>query len=128
MKTVRNRTFKASSAIANESVMSGPFGVTESREPYALEISGAKSGGNVNARKTDWLQLGSHWIRLEELKAHAALKGVIQKGTGKMNSAHVLNVFSKFEDEDWDRALVIWWQALAVFCVFGGAISAAVWA
>lgn len=84
--------------------------------------------GNVNERAVNWLQLGSHWIRLEELKTHAALKGVIQKGTGKMNSAHVLNVFSKFEDDDWDRALVIWWLALAVFCVFGGAISAAVWA
>lgn len=49
-------------------------------------------------------------------------------GNGRMNSAHVLNVFSTFNDQDWDRALVIWWQALAVFCVFGGAISAAVWA
>lgn len=87
-----------------------------------------QSSGNDNARPVDWLQLGSHWICLEELKTHAALKGAIEKGTGKMNSAHVLNVFSKFEDSDWDRALVIWWQALAVFCFFGGAISAAVWA
>lgn len=74
------------------------------------------------------IELGAHWIRLEELKTQAALKGAIQKGKGKMNSAHVLNVFSTFSDEDWDRALVIWWQALAVFFVFGGAMSAAVWA
>lgn len=77
---------------------------------------------------TEAIPLGSHWIRLEELKTHATLKGVINMGKSKMNSAHVLNVFSNFQDEDWDRALVIWWQALAVFCVFGGAISAAVWA
>lgn len=58
----------------------------------------------------------------------ASIRAVVTRGKGKMNSAHVLNVFSNFQDEDWDRALVIWWQALAVFCFFGGAISAAVWA
>lgn len=45
-----------------------------------------------------------------------------------MNSAHVLNVFTQFEDADWDRALVIWWLSLAALCVIGGVISAAVWA
>jgi len=45
-----------------------------------------------------------------------------------MNSAHLLNAFSNFSDEDWDRALIVWWQCLAVFFFFGGAISAAVWA
>ena len=58
----------------------------------------------------------------------ASIRAVVQRGKGKMNSAHVLNVFSTFDDEDWDRALLIWWQVLAVFCFFGGAISAAVWA
>lgn len=87
-----------------------------------------QSSGNDNARPVDWLQLGSHWIGLEEPQAKAALKRVIKEGKSGMNSAHVLSVFSKFEDSDWDRALVIWWQALAVFCVCGGAISAAVWA
>lgn len=58
----------------------------------------------------------------------AAIQAAVKKGKGKMNSAHILNVFNAFSDEDWDRALVIWWQALAVFCVFGGAMSAAVWA
>jgi hypothetical protein len=58
----------------------------------------------------------------------ALIQAAAKKGKSGMNSAHVLNVFSKFEDQDWDRALVIWWQALMVFCFFGGAISAAVWA
>lgn len=58
----------------------------------------------------------------------SALQAVVRKGKSRMNSAHLLHVFSKFQDEDWDRALVIWWQALMVFCFFGGAMSAAVWA
>ena len=58
----------------------------------------------------------------------ANIQAAVRKGKSGMNSAHVLNVFSTFQDEDWDRALVIWWQALAVFFVFGGAMSAAVWA
>jgi len=45
-----------------------------------------------------------------------------------MNSAHLLGKFDHFTDEDWDNALLIWWQCLAVFFFFGGAISAAVWA
>jgi len=45
-----------------------------------------------------------------------------------MNSAHLLGKFDHFTDEDWDRALIVWWQCLAVFFFFGGAISAAVWA
>lgn len=58
----------------------------------------------------------------------ASIRAVVRRGKGKMNSAHVLNVFSTFDDEDWDRALLIWWQVLAVFCFFGGAISDVVWA
>jgi len=75
-----------------------------------------------------FLNLGAHWNALEELQAKSALKRVINEGKSKMNSAHVLNVFSKFEDDDWDRALIIWWQVLAAVSFFGGAISAAVWA
>lgn len=74
------------------------------------------------------IELGLHWRQQEEIRTREVLKGVITMGKGRMNSAHVLNVFSTFNDQDWDRALVIWWQALAVFCVFGGAISAVVWA
>jgi hypothetical protein len=58
----------------------------------------------------------------------ASIRAVVGKGKAKMNSAHLLNAFSNFSDEDWDRALIVWWQCLAVFSFFGGAISAAVWA
>ena len=109
-------------------VTSGPCGVTESCEPYAVELFNPQLGGNVNARNQVWLQLGSHWNALEALQAKSALKRVINEGKSKMNSAHVLSVFNTFEDDDWDRALIIWWQVLAAVSFFGGAISAAVWA
>ena len=128
MKTVRNRTFKTPVPSNHEVVTSGPCGVTESHNTYAMEPARTQLCGNVNERNPNWLQLGSHWIGLEELQAKAALKRAIEKGKSGMNSAHVLHVFSKFEDQDWDRALVIWWHALAALCVLGGAISAAVWA
>jgi hypothetical protein len=56
------------------------------------------------------------------------LQRLIGKGKAKMNSAHLLGKFDDFTDEDWDSALILWWQCLAVFSFFGGAISAAVWA
>jgi hypothetical protein len=93
-----------------------------------VELFNPQLCGNVNARNQVWLQLGSHWNALEALQAKSALKRVINEGKSRMNSAHVLNVFSKFEDDDWDRALLIWWQVLIVVSFFGGAISAAVWA
>jgi len=106
--------------------------MAEAQEFKALSNS-TQLCGNVNERNQVWLQpalvrLGAHWIGLEELQAKTALKRVLEEGKSRMNSAHVLNVFSKFEDDDWDRALIIWWQTLAVVSFFGGAISAAVWA
>ncbi|NBT33394.1 MAG: hypothetical protein EBT13_16260 [Rhodobacteraceae bacterium] len=58
----------------------------------------------------------------------ATIQAVVGKGKAKMNSAHLLGKFDHFTDEDWDSALILWWQCLAVFFFFGGAISAAVWA
>ena len=58
----------------------------------------------------------------------ATIQAVVGKGKAKMNSAHLLGKFDDFTDEDWDSALILWWQCLAVFSFFGGAISAAVWA
>jgi len=121
-------TFNTSVPLRHEPVMSGPASANECCEPYAMEPATPQLGGNVNARNQVWLQLGSHWNALEALQAKSALKRVINEGKSKMNSAHVLNVFSKFEDDDWDRALIIWWQVLAAVSFFGGAISAAVWA
>jgi len=105
-------TFNTPSAVNHEPVMIGPCGVPVSCEPYAQ----------------DWLRLGSHWIASEEAEVKAALKRVLEEGKSKMNSAHLLGKFDHFTDDDWDQALLIWWQCLAVFFFFGGAISAAVWA
>jgi hypothetical protein len=58
----------------------------------------------------------------------ASIRAVVGKGKAKMNSAHLLNAYSNFSDEDWDSALVTWWICGAFISFFGGAISAAVWA
>jgi hypothetical protein len=112
METVRKRTFNTSVPVHHEVVMTGPCGVPVPCEPYAQ----------------DWLRLGSHWIASEETEVKATLKRVLEEGKSRMNSAHLLGKFDHFTDDDWDNALLIWWQCLAVFFFFGGAISAAVWA
>jgi hypothetical protein len=75
-----------------------------------------------------FLELGAHWIASEEAEVKATLRRVIKEGKSRMNSSHLLGKFDHFTDDDWDNALLIWWQCLAVFFFFGGAISAAVWA
>ena len=127
METVRKRTFKTPVPANHELVMTGPCGVPVSCEPYAMELLKPQLCGNDNARNQDWLRLGSHWIALEETEVKAALKRVLEEGKSRMNSAHLLGKFDHFTDDDWDSALLIWWQCLAVFFFFGGAISAAVW-
>lgn len=72
--------------------------------------------------------LGQSHIDAANQSARNIVASAIRAGRSSFRSAHVLGKFDSFTDEDWDNALILWWQCLAVFSFFGGAISAAVWA
>lgn len=72
--------------------------------------------------------LGHVFIQDALNDARNNIASVLKAGKAEFRSAHILGAFDKFDGDDWDRALIIWWQVLAAVSFFGGAISAAVWA
>jgi len=72
--------------------------------------------------------LGQLHIAAMQQETRNIIASTMKAGRASFRSAHVLGKFDHFTDDDWDSALLIWWQCLAVFFFFGGAISAAVWA
>ena len=72
--------------------------------------------------------LGQLHIDAAQQSARNNIASVLKAGNAPFRSAFILGKFDTFTDDDWDEALIIWWQCLAVFFFFGGAISAAVWA